>query len=121
MKHILLLLIFSFISFAGFSQTQKNESSRWNKTSLDINTQIELKVFPNPCTGQKLTVEIDNEELTELRITNIAGKVVMLKKYLIPVNKVELSLDNTPNGIYLIQIKTTANKLMARKLIVSAR
>ncbi|MCG6187965.1 T9SS type A sorting domain-containing protein [Maribellus maritimus] len=121
MKQILLLLIFSFISFVGFSQTQENESSHWNKNSLDINAKIDLKVFPNPCTGQKLTVEIDNEELTELRITNIAGKVVILKKYIIPVDRVELSLNNTPNGLYLIQVKTTENKLMAKKLIVSAR
>ena len=80
-----------------------------------------IKVFPNPCTGQKLTIELNNEELTELRISNIAGKVVILKKFLIPVNKIDISLDNTPNGIYLIQAKTASNKLVAKKLVVSGR
>ena len=121
MKQILLLFIFAFISFTGFSQMSERHSTQLKKTPTEINAQIDLKVFPNPCTGRKLTVEIDNKELAELRISNIAGKVVILKRFLIPVNKVEINMDNTPNGIYLIQAKTSDNKLVARKLIVSGQ
>lgn len=122
MKQILLLFIFTFFSMASFSQeTEERQSNYWNQASKDVRSQIDLKVFPNPVTGQKFTIEIDNQELSEIRISNIAGKAVVLKKFLTPINKIEISLQNIPNGIYIIQAKTSTNSLAAKKLIVSGR
>lgn len=121
MKQILLLFIFTFFSLVIFSQENERLPNYRSQTSKELRSHLDLKVFPNPVTGQKVTIEIGNEKLSELRISNIAGKVVVLKKFLIPENKIEISLDNTPNGIYLIQVKTSSNSLVAKKLIVSGR
>ena len=119
MKKILLLITIISLSVAGFAQTPDGYSSGWNSYTSDINKQVELKIYPNPCTNQKVTIETNNEELSEIRITNITGKVVLLKKYELPINKVDLILQNAPNGIYLVQIKTVSNKVVAKKLVVS--
>ncbi len=121
MKQILFLFIFSLITLTVFAQSQEGQSNQWDQTIKEIKAQVDLKVFPNPCTGQKLTVETDNGELIELKISNIVGKVVMLKKFLAPVKRIEINLYNTPNGIYLLQAKTPDNKIVAKKLIVSGR
>jgi hypothetical protein len=121
MKQFILLLLFVLIQFAGFSQSHENQAQTWNRASGQVNGQPDLAIFPNPCTGQKLTIEISKGELTEIRVSNIAGKLVMFKQFVIPVNKVELTLENTPNGIYLIQVKTSDHKLVAKKLIVTGR
>lgn len=120
MKQILLLIIFTLVTLTGFSQLRENRLGQQNNASREIHQSVDLKVYPNPCTGQKLTIETGNEELTEIRISNITGKVILLKRVIVPLNKIEISLDNTPNGIYLIQAKTSSNKLVAKKLIVSA-
>lgn len=119
MKQIILIVAFLFISISGFSQLAKENPSTWNNFTEKVNEKPELKIFPNPCTQQKITLELNNEELAEVRISNITGKVVLFKKYVIPINKVELALENTPDGIYLIQIKTSRGKAVAKKLIVS--
>ncbi len=119
MKKILLIISILIFSVAGFAQNPGDFSSGWNNNSTDINKQVELKIYPNPCTNQKITIETSNEELSEIRITNITGKVVVLKRYELPINKVDLILQNAPNGIYLVQIKTSSEKVVTKKLVVS--
>ena len=119
MKQFILILTLIIISFTGFAQPSGDISQSWKNSLEEIHNQPELKVFPNPCTEKKLTIEIDKDELTEIRISNITGKMVIFKEFLIPVNKINLVLENTPNGIYLVQVKTSLNKMIAKKLIVS--
>ena len=117
MKQILLLIAIVFV----MSECRLSKSLLRNGIQImnEVLQEPQLKIYPNPCINRKLTVELNNDELTEIRITNITGKVVLFRKYVIPVNKIELALDNTPDGIYLVQIKTSEQKILAHKLIVS--
>jgi hypothetical protein len=63
---------------------------------------------------------MDNQELSEIKITNITGKQIYFKKLVIPESKKQIQFENIPNGVYLIQIKTTENKLVAKKLLVAS-
>jgi hypothetical protein len=119
MKKILHIVILFIFSFSAFGQSTNLNTSEWENSSKIITSQVELKMYPNPCTNQKLTIETTNNELSEIRITNITGKVVLLRNYELPINKVDLILQNAPNGIYLVQIKTTANKIISKKLIIT--
>lgn len=110
-KFILVLLVIAF-SFPVLAQ------SSWNN-SITEKAEAELKIYPNPCKNNKVTVDFNSKEISEIRLTNITGKQVLLKKYDFPTRKTQIQLNDIPNGIYLIQIKTTDNKKVVKKLMVS--
>ena len=112
-KFILVILLFAF-SFPAFSQ------NGWDNTVTDKEKEeLELKLYPNPCKNGKLTIDFQSKEITEIRLTNITGKQVLLKEYKFPTHKTQLQLDDIPNGMYLIQIKSSDNKTLVKKLMVS--
>lgn len=112
-KYILVVLLFAF-SIPAFAQNSWNNSIT-EKEKVEAN----LKIYPNPCKINKVTVDFYSKEISEIRLTNITGKQVLLKKYNFTSSKLQVPLYDIPNGIYLIQIKTTDNKLIVKKLLVS--
>lgn len=120
MKKIILILFVSFFYLSGISQNSwGNTFSLDNSISEDERTQLEAKIYPNPCKTQKVTIEFASKEIAEIGITNIAGKEVLVEELQFPSNKKIIQLNEIPNGIYLIRIKTTDNKQVVKKLIVS--
>lgn len=116
MKTIILFITVLLFSLTTFSQNAVD----WNsKPAIDNSTPSEPKIYPNPCKQQKVTVELNSAEITEIKLTNIAGKEVLLKKYDYPEHKIQLQLSEIPDGIYLIRIKTNGNNSIVKKLLVS--
>ncbi len=60
-----------------------------------------------------------SDVLSEIRLVNIAGQEIYLKKLEVPVNRVQFDLVNVPNGIYMVQIKTHDSKIVVKKLLVT--
>jgi Secretion system C-terminal sorting domain len=119
MKKIILIIIISGYTISGFPQNSFNENNGLKNSFQEDNFQPEAKIYPNPCKQDKLTIEFNNEEISEVRITNIAGKEILIKKFQIPENKKEIQLNEVPNGIYLLRVKTTGDKSVVKKLIVT--
>lgn len=120
-KIILAFTILLFICFSAGAQQGTETTTNWNTSfSQTEQNQPEVKVYPNPCKDNKVTIELNNQELSEIKITNIAGKQMYYKILTIPESKKQIQLQNFPNGLYLIQIKTTENKLIAKKLLVTS-
>lgn len=116
MKHFLLVVFILFLlsitskaTFAGLEDPV---------FQLDVN-QLELKIYPNPCKTDKLTIELGSQQIAEYQITNIAGKQIQKKEFSYPENKKQILLDNIRSGIYLIRVKSVDNKTIVKKLIVS--
>jgi hypothetical protein len=120
MKKIILLLIISTLTFYSFSQDSGGGSYALNTPNIqDNNSFDDPKIYPNPCKDEKITIEFIAHEISEIRITNIAGKDVLLKKFEFTENKKQIQLTEIPNGIYLLRIKTTDDKMVVKKLLVS--
>lgn len=114
MKHFILIILCVVYSFAA------NAENDWYYSGVEKEVvEAQLKLYPNPCKNSKLTVDFGSNEIKEIRLTNITGKQVLLKKYTIPTYKVRLQLNDIPNGIYLVQIKSGNNKMVVKKLMVS--
>lgn len=112
-KYILVVLLFA-CSLPVIAQ------NAWNNSISDKEKiEFELKLYPNPCKNSKVTVDFQSKEISEIRLTNITGKQVLMKEYKFPTHKTQLQLLDIPNGMYLIQIKTTDNKTHVKKLLVS--
>jgi hypothetical protein len=120
MKKFILLFIISALSFSGFSQNSEGSKSVWNTPNIQDNSSLnDPKIYPNPCKDEKITVEFIAHEISEIRIINIAGKEVLLKKFEFTENKKQVQLTEIPNGIYLLRIKTTDDKMVIKKLMVA--
>jgi hypothetical protein len=79
----------------------------------------EWRVFPNPVLHKKFTIDISDNFISEIRISNIAGKLVYEKKFTLPVSRFEVSTDNLPDGIYLLRINASNNSSRTIKLLIS--
>ncbi len=116
-KNILILLLSVFYSI-GFCQDNVIQPSDHIRSD-EKKEFSELKIYPNPCKSDKITVESYEKEISEIIITNIAGKQVLLKKFSLPENKKQLNLSEVNNGIYFVKIITNNGKQVVKKLIVS--
>jgi len=117
---IFLLISFIFISVSVFSQNLQTNSPGWgNQLSDENKLSLELRLYPNPVTDGKVTIELNNQEITEIRMTNITGKEVFLKKFQIAENKKQIQLNDIPNGLYIIRIKTSDQKQVVKKLMIA--
>ncbi len=119
MKQFILILLFIVCQFAGFSQSEPAVYSGSRDTPTVNHEQTELKVFPNPAKSGKVTLEMNTNEMAEIRLVNITGKEVLAKKFEFGENSYQLQLREIPNGIYLLQVKTIDNKSVVKKLLVA--
>ncbi len=120
MKQIILFTIVIFISIVSFSQNNISNTSNWNNSFLDEKQKSpELKIYPNPCKGEKITINFNTCQIAEIQLTNITGKQVLNKKFNFTESKKQLLLNNIPNGIYLLKVKSVDNKTVVKKFILS--
>ena len=120
MNRILLSIAAIFISISAYSQNHASNSLGWNNSVIEekLDTQ-ELKVYPNPCKTNKVTLDFDGLLISEIQLTSITGKQVLSKKLKFSETKVVLQLNNIQNGMYLLKVKSTNNKVAVKKFIVS--
>jgi hypothetical protein len=117
---IFLLILFLTFSVQVFSQRLQATSSGWNnQLTEESSLSMELRVYPNPSTDGKITIELNNQEISEVRLTNITGKEVFLKKFQLAENKKQIQLNDIPNGLYIIRIITSDQKQVMKKLMIA--
>ena len=80
----------------------------------------DLRVYPNPCKTGAVTLEMEENAIAEIHLINIAGKEVLQQKTTFETGKYQLKLDQVPNGIYLLRVRTSDDKIVIKKLIVSS-
>ena len=120
MKKTIILLLTVLISTFVFAQDFEPNASNWNNTSFDEkDLQSQLKIYPNPCTGEFLTLDFSSNKISEITISNIAGKEILKTKINFPESTYRLQINDVPNGIYLAKIKTVSNKSVVKKIVVS--
>ncbi|MDD4108310.1 MAG: T9SS type A sorting domain-containing protein [Prolixibacteraceae bacterium] len=121
MRFTFILLALGFFILSG--SAQKPAGSNISDSTLNIEYQTdkyEVKVYPNPAESGRVTIDMNNYELFEIRMIDIGGKEILLKKIAPGTSKTVLTINEIPNGIYFIKIKTTENKIYVKKLVVSS-
>lgn len=87
----------------------------------DEEVEVEMKVYPNPVRNNEVTVSLEEASFLELRMVNITGREIIKKSFDSPQHKTVVRLFDVPNGIYIMQIKTGDQRLIAKKVSVSRR
>jgi hypothetical protein len=118
MKKIILAIILTTFYFIGLSQNSEINTAEHFQLSNQV-IYSGLKIYPNPCKLEKVTIESNEKYISEILITNIAGKQVYKKKFITPEIKFQVDLSEFTNGIYLVKIKTEDNMQVVKKLILS--
>ncbi|HDR52996.1 MAG TPA: T9SS type A sorting domain-containing protein [Mariniphaga anaerophila] len=121
MKKLILISIFSIFIFIVFPAEANVFVQNQERSGFNEPDRFELNIYPNPTETGRITLEMNNEEIQEIRLINITGKEVLLRKMEFGTPKYLLSLENIPNGIYFVRVKTTGNKTVVKKLVVASR
>lgn len=114
MKYFLLIIFTLFIYINASAQNFADSPVKGKEQA-----EAELKVYPNPCKNNKVTLELQSKEISEVHFINITGKEVMKEVYDFPVQKSTILLHQLPNGIYIVRIMTSENQVLTKKLMVS--
>lgn len=119
--YVILLLILAGSPVAAQSSGWHSSHSGGEMLSPgvnDNNSGLDVKVFPNPVNDKRVTVELRDQAIQEIRITNIAGSVVYLKRFQVPVSRHQVMFENISNGVYMLRITSSNNLARTTKLMV---
>ena len=85
--------------------------------AYDLGNDLVYKVYPNP-TNDRIFMDINAAELngSEMRITDINGKVIVRKQIQTKDNTVEIDMSGLSSGVYLMKIENLS-KSVVRKLV----
>lgn len=119
MKRFLLFFILLIIFPSLYANTYPNEFDYTDTFFEEEKPAPKIKIYPNPCKNNKLTIELEEAEIKEVKISNIVGEIIQINYPELPVNKYQLFLNNLPEGIYLVHIETTEKKTFVKKLLVT--
>ena len=82
---------------------------------------FEVKIFPNPVTDKRITIELSRHQISEIRLSNITGRVVYIKRLQTPIGRYQILLDDLPSGIYLLRIIANNNQVKTSRVLVQSR
>lgn len=121
MKHFLLFALM-FLIYLNSPALLRFETY-FSKDTISHKKQTipsELIIYPNPCKTGLVTIETEYNNIAEIYLISIAGKKVIQRKTENGDSKYQLKIDKIPNGIYFMRIKTSGNKVIVKKLVVSS-
>ena len=90
------------IYILGCNETQKVKIVQQTTTAINLILQSEIKVMPNPISGQQLTISIpEGLKVKNAKFTDMNGKVVSERVLTGGNNTMNIKF---PNGVYLLKI-----------------
>jgi hypothetical protein len=122
LMRILLVILILFLGSTGLNA----QSAGWASTGTEaispagneLNGALDVRVFPNPVYDKRVNIELSDQSIQELRITNIAGTVIFSRRFQVPVTKHQIVLENVPSGVYLLRVISDGNQSRTTKLMI---
>jgi len=112
------LLCYSDNTF-GTYQVDSNKSCNYSYTEGITNFMLSsenVNVYPNPASNN-LQITVSNEQITELKINDVLGKEVKHEVLDRRENTAQTDINNLPNGVYFIEIKTGTNNYKQKVVV----
>ncbi|GGX08196.1 T9SS C-terminal target domain-containing protein [Aquimarina muelleri] len=106
MKKIYLLLIFIGLVCFSFSSGIQAQSNSIQKESSKIEKIEGISIYPNPATGDKLSITSTKNLTKTISIFTVLGEKVMFK---VLIGR-ELDISSLPPAVYVIRIKEGEQK-----------
>lgn len=120
MIKFLLFLALSFFTATSIGATPGYAPEIQDSRGHAVSLPNDLLVYPNPAHSGKITLEMNSGDIVRIRLVNILGKEVVSRTAEQGTTKYILSLENLPDGIYFIRVKSTDNKVIVKKLVIAS-
>ncbi len=122
----LLIGFFLLVSFRSQGQAFSGQAAGSSGPALqiampDADQNFEVKIFPNPVVDKRITIELSKHQISEIRLSNITGRAVYVKRLQNPIGRYQILLDDLPSGIYLLRIITSNNQVKTSRVLVQSR
>lgn len=114
----------NYTSFQPFAIEISNLRLSNGKTLSTINNNItvanKMYNYPNPCTASTTLVLSKATESANVKIIDLNGRIITDRNYkaIDSNNEIEIALDNTNKGVYILMVTTKENETFQTKLIV---
>jgi hypothetical protein len=118
MKLIILLLTGLVISASAIASQPVGQTAEKIEFQDEIKPVTELKIFPNPVTGNKFSVAA-GKEIVSVELVNIVGQKSAVEVAIKSAGLVEVTFKNRKQGVYLITVKFTDDSKEVRRLVVN--
>jgi hypothetical protein len=84
----------------------------------DVELSSAINIFPNPTSGN-VTIDATNlaQNVNQINILNVQGQMVFAFNQLGSKAVFDLNLTNLPEGIYVVQLQTSAGVLSKRLIL----
>jgi hypothetical protein len=88
-----------------------------------LQSAASFNVYPNPVTGSKVTLQMDNQPagIYQLKLINNAGQVIYTNRILINSNSLSQTINpgrEMPKGIYHLEVTNADNTVQLKKVVV---
>jgi type IX secretion system substrate protein len=113
MKQILFLIFFTFFTAISATQSKSGSMDMVGIQPSPVVMQGKITIYPNPATNF-ISINTDNH-VKQINIFNLIGR--KLKTINNVVRDQRYDITDLPNGMYLIQIVDTSNKVMTTQRI----
>ncbi len=77
-------------------------------TNLTENNGVKFKIYPNPSSGQQVTIECSDQSQKDIKISNLMGQIVLDSVI------TEKSVIELPTGFYLVIIDGSVQRLVVQ-------
>ena len=82
-----------------------------------IASKIDLKLYPNPTNNSVFFIE-SGEPISGIEVYNIKGQLLYGVVGGMPLETIQINLDNAPTGIYLVRVKFENDQVETRKVVL---
>jgi hypothetical protein len=103
----------NFFDSLGFHRCDCKSSSGIGKISYDQG----IAISPNPVTNSQFTVQA-TQLIATVEVVSIVGQSVYFHDFASRQREVRVSLNNLPDGVYLVKVTFSDHKTMIKKIIV---
>lgn len=80
---------------------------------------VDFKVFENKKQHQLIIINPNNQQLKEVTLYDISGKLVLQKNIQSNKRKTKIPTKSLSTGVYLISLKLSENQILKRKVVIS--
>jgi hypothetical protein len=108
------------INYYRIKQADFNNTSSYSKIeAVEINDiDLGLVIYPNPIRNGHIKIGLNSNEfsLSDIKIFDARGKLITTKNH-IEANYFEIEVDDLPQGVYLVQIRTTSGHNISKRFV----
>lgn len=116
----------SFYAFAQYDSMPSNFfdslgthqcNCKTSSSVSEIQTSMNVTILPNPVTNSQFTVNA-SFAISSVQVVSVVGQTVYSSDFVTRSREIKVQLNDMPQGIYLVKIRSAENQSVVKKIIL---